>query len=50
MGKTESRPVKKNTYVKPQLRKHGDLKDITSTAKIGSPGGKPVDALGCTRL
>ena len=42
MGKPESRPVKKETYVKPMLKKHGNLKDITAESKIGSAGGKRV--------
>jgi hypothetical protein len=45
MGKSESRPVKKETYSKPELRKHGNLKDITSAAKTGSGsrGVKPAN-------
>lgn len=49
MGKPKPGLDKKEPYLKPELRKHGNLRDITSsTAKIGSPGRKPV--LGCTRL
>jgi hypothetical protein len=50
MKKRDSRPVQKKTYVKPELRKHGNLKDITSEVKVGSSGRRTVETLGCTRM
>jgi hypothetical protein len=50
MNTSDARPNQKETYAKPLLTKHGNLKDITSTVKVGSSGRKPVEALGCTRM
>jgi hypothetical protein len=43
MGKPKSGQAGKEPYVKPELRKYGNLKNITSEVKMGSSGVKRAD-------
>lgn len=40
MEKAKSGRVGKEPYVKPELRKYGNLKNITSEVKVGSRGSR----------